>query len=451
MKKHSIFFFLFLFCLSLAAQQQLENINSPFELKPLSIEEEMALKKLPELKLPEQYKNKNLPAVVDNSTQPYMRQVFQQSGLCCGQAAGIGYNFTYEVDRKRNLPANTNDNLYPTHFTWNWMHGGQGWYGVSYLHSFQILKHCGNMNVTEYGGGLATGGAERWISGYDEYYSGMTNRISDAYQIYVGSPEGLDVFKQWIYDHHEGASAGGVGSFYSQYMSVSNTLPSGTPEAGKYVLTTFGGSANHAQTIVGYNDSIRWDYNNDGQYTNDIDINNDGVVNMKDWEIGGFKMVQSYGGVPNWGDQGYAYMMYKTVADRLGQGGIWNNCVHVLHVKENCEPQATVKVNLTHDSRDKLKIVVGLTNNTASGSPQHILEYPIFNYQAGNQYMQGGSSINTNKTIEFGLDISPLLGEVELDQDVKIFLRVNKFFFCYQLYEWYGRVCMSTNQCAHFQ
>jgi hypothetical protein len=414
----------------LSAQQGLNDNTVPppaHELMPLSASEEKALMELPKLELPMEYKSKDLPAVVDNSTQPYMRQAFQQTGLCCGQAAGIGYNYTYEIDRIRDVPANTNDNLYPTHFTWNWMHGGYGWYGVSYLHSFQILKHCGNVNVTDYGGSLAYGGAERWMSGYDNYYNGMSNRINNVYRIDVGTPEGLEVFKHWINDHLEGAAVGGVGSFYSQYMAVSNKLPAGTPEEGKYVLTYFGGSANHAQTIVGYNDSIRWDYNGDGQYTNHIDINNDGEVNMKDWEIGGFKMVQSYGGVPNWGDQGFAYMMYKTVADRLGQGGIWNHSIHVLDVKEDCNPQATMKVTLTHTSRNKLKVVAGLSNNPGLLSPQYILEYPIFNYQSGNQYMQGGTSNPANMTIEFGLDISPLLSMVNLGQDVKFYLQVFEY------------------------
>ncbi len=393
----------------------------------LSSAELDALKKIPILKLPEQYKSKSLPGMVDNSTQPYMREVFQQHMYCCGQAAGVAYNFTYEMDRMRDLPANTNDNLYPTHFTWNWMNSGYGYYGVSFLHSFQVLKHCGNMNVTDYGGSLSFGGESRWISGYNEYYRGMTNRINDAFQIQVGTPEGLETFKNWINDHLDGSAVGGVGSFYSQYMSASNTLPAGTPEAGKYVLTYFGGSANHAQTIVGYNDSIRWDYNNDGQYTNDIDINNDGQVTMKDWEIGGFKMVQSYGGVPGWGDQGYAYMMYKTVADKLGEGGIWNNSVFVLDVKESCDPQATMKVTLTHTKRDRLKVVAGVSNDLLSVHPQHILEFPILNYQGGGQYMQGGWSPPENKTIEFGLDISPLLSEINLGQDVKFFLQVYEY------------------------
>lgn len=430
MKKDYLLGIILLMTISLAAQQNNRltiDPQAPNELKPLSQEEEILLKQLPKLIPPPEYKSRSLPAVVDNSTQPYMRQAFQQAGLCCGQAAGIGYNFTYEMDRERNVPANINDNLYPTHFTWNWMHGGNGWYGVSYLHSFLILRHCGNVNVTDYGGSLSYGGPERWMTGYDNYYLGMGNRINGVYQIHVGTPEGLEIFKHWINDHLEGAAVGGVGSFYSQYMSASNTLPAGTPEAGKYVLTYFGGSANHAQTIVGYNDSIRWDYNSDGQYTNHIDINGDGVVNMKDWEIGGFKMVQSYGGVPGWGDEGFAYMMYKTVADVLGGGGIWNNCVHVLDAKETCEPQATMKVTLTHDSRNQIKVVAGLANNISATAPQFILEYPIFNYQSGNQYMQGGTSNSANKTIEFGLDISPLLGEIALDQNVKFFLQVYEY------------------------
>lgn len=425
MKKHFIRVLISLFLISgwMTGTAQ----NSTLQLSPLSKAEQKKLRKLPRLQLPEQYRNKNLPAVVDNSTQPYMREAFQQSGLCCGQAAGVAYNYTYEIDRLRDLPADINDNLYPTHFTWNWMHGGYGWYGVSYLHSFQVLRWCGNVNVTDYGGSLAAGGADRWMSGYDSYYNGMSNRISSVYQINVGTPEGLDIFKHWINDHLDGSDVGGVGSFYSQYMSATNTLPAGTPEAGKYVLTSFGGSANHAQTIVGYNDSIRWDYNNDGQYTNDIDINGDGEVDMKDWEIGGFKMVQSYGGVPGWGDQGYAYMMYKTVADELGQGGIWNHCVHVLYAKEDVDPQATMKVSLKHDSRDKLKVVAGLSNNVGSAAPEYIMEFPIFNYQGGDQFMQGGWSNPDNRTIEFGLDISPLLSVANLNQDVKFFLQVYEY------------------------
>ncbi|MBU2650520.1 MAG: T9SS type A sorting domain-containing protein [Bacteroidetes bacterium] len=395
-------------------------------LPALSQWEEKQLMSLPELSLPERYRSMSLPSSVDNSTQPYFRPVFNQSGYCCGQASGIAYNFTYEVDRVRSLPANIPDNQYPTHFSWNWWNSGYGYYGVSYLHSFRLLKKYGMPNVTDYGGTLAYGGEQRWMSGYNEYYNGMHNRINNAYQIYVGDPDGLETLKHWLYDHLEGSPVGGVASFYAQYMSPQAQLPAGTPEAGKWVIISFGGSPNHAMTIVGYNDSIRYDYNGDGQYTNHIDINNDGTVNMKDWEIGGFKMANSYGGVPNWGNQGFAYMMYKTVADKLGSGGIWNHCVHVLDAKQNCNPQLTMKVTLKHDCREQIKVRAGLNTDIIQSFPEILLEFPMFDYQGACMYMQGGNSVEENKTIEFGLDITSLLSYINSGDTAKFFLQVQE-------------------------
>jgi hypothetical protein len=394
-----------------------------FTLSPLTLQEEAQLQCLPELKMPPGYGSRDLPYMVDNSTQIYMRPAFQQDGLCCGQASAIGYNFTYEMSRERDLNANLPQNQYVTHFAWNFMNGGEGWYGVSYLHSIQILKEFGMPNVVDYGGALGFGGPKRWMSGYTLYYNSMHNRITNAYQIPVGTPEGLLVLKHWLHSHLEDSPIGGIASFYAQYMSATDVLPAGTPEAGKYVLTNFGGSPNHAMTIVGYNDSIRWDYNNDGQYTNDIDINGDNVVDMKDWETGGFKMVQSYGGGPNWGNGGYAYMMYKTVADVLGNGGIWNHCVHVLDVKETYDPKLTAKIIIKHSLRKMIKVNVGISNNVTLAKPQITLGFPIYDYQGGDNFMQGGSS-EEDKTIEFGLDLSKLLSYINLNQPVKVFLQV---------------------------
>jgi hypothetical protein len=412
-----------IFGLMTASNAQEECPGGAAFLSPLSIHEEIQLQCLPELKLPPGYGNRELPYMVDNSTQIYMRPAYNQDGLCCGQASAIGYNFTYEMSRERDLNASLVENQYPTHFSWNFMNGGEGYYGVSYLHSLQILKEYGMPDVIDYGGTLSYGGPSRWMSGYTEYYNGMHNRITNAYQIQGGTPEGLLVIKHWLHSHLDSSDVGGIASFYAQYMAASQTLPPGTPEAGKYVLTTFGGSPNHAMTIVGYNDSIRWDYNSDGQYTNNMDINGDDVVDMKDWEIGGFKMVQSYGGVPNWGNQGYAYMMYKTIADNLGNGGIWNHCVHVLDVKETCDPKMTAKIVLKHNRRDVIKVLAGISNDTGLDRPQVILGYPIYDYQGGNHYMQGGST-EADKTIEFGLDLSKLLSDIMLNQEIKIFLQV---------------------------
>ena len=155
---------------------------------------------------------------------------------------------------------------------------------------------------------------------------------------------------------------GGVANFYANAPYSMPTLPSGTPEAGKYVVTSWGG-ANHAMTIGGYNDEICYDYNNDGQYTNTIDINNDGEVNVRDWEIGGFKFNNTYSGGPSWGNSGFCYMTYKGCADPSGNGGIWNNSLHVQFAKEYTEPQLTAKVSLKHIARKMVRVRVGVSTD----------------------------------------------------------------------------------------
>lgn len=361
-----------------------------------------------------------LPIVLDNSTLPFFRPAYNQDGLSCGQASFVGYLFTYEINRLRNLPGNVPANQYPTHFAWNWVNGGNGWYGASYFHSADMLRHVGTPNVETYGG-MSAGGGARWMSGYNNYYHAMQNRIHDAYSIDVSTVEGLQILKHFLNDHLDGSENGGVATFYANPPPLYN-LPAGTPEAGKKVAISWS-SANHAMTIVGYHDSIRWDYNNDGQYTNHLDINGDGLVDLRDWEIGGLKMVNSYGGVPNWGDGGFCYMMYKTIADPYGGGGIWNNTVNVVKAKSNTEPQLTMKVNLKHDVREQIKVTAGLSLDPSATSPSIEMDFPIFHYQGDQRPMQGAFN-EESKTIEFGLDITSLLSLVPSGQTARYFLRV---------------------------
>ena len=393
---------------------------------PLSYYDSVYIATLPVLELPESYKGTNaplLPAMVDNSTQPFMRPVYNQAGYSCGQASLVGYNFTYEMNYVRNTSADEPANQHPTHFTWNWMNAANYYGGVSYYHSMEVLRHVGDPSVQDYGG-MSSGGEKRWMSGYGLYYNAMHNRIRDAYNIRTDTYDGFMTLKHWIHSHLENASVGGVASFYANQPSL-HVFPGGTPEAGKHVCIGWASSASHALCIVGYNDSVRWDYNADGYYTNDLDINGDGKVTMKDWEVGGFKFVNSYGGVPNWGDSGYCYMMYKTVADIFGEGGIWNNTVNVLKPKYDCSPQLTMKVSLTYTCRNQLRITAGISDNVNATVPAFVMSFPIFNYQGGCLYMQGGST-EADKTIEFGLDITPLLNYIQPGQQAKFFLQVEE-------------------------
>lgn len=368
------------------------------------------------------YKSKELPYFLDNSTQPYFRPLFEQVASECGQYASIGFNFTYEINYTRNTAANVPENQFPTHYTYNFMNGGFGWHGVSYFHSFEIAKINGHPSITDFGSNNECG-PSYWMNGYDSYYNGMSNKIDEVYQIPVGNEEGLMTLKNWLHNHLTGDDVGGIACFYSATPWNLNTLPSNSPEAGKRVITEFKYPASHASTITGYHDSIRYDYNQDGQFTNHLDINEDGKIDMRDWEIGGLKFTDSYQGGTSWADSGFCYMMYKTLADRLGEGGIWNNVAHVVRVKENYEPLISMKVKLDYNCRDKIKIMAGISDSPGMSFPQHTMGFPIYDFQGACQFMQGGWEPEA-KTIELGLDITPLLGRIKSNEEALFFLHI---------------------------
>ncbi|MFZ4399037.1 MAG: T9SS type A sorting domain-containing protein [Bacteroidales bacterium] len=399
--------------------------NYPLITKPIPVFDSIRMINIPPLEVPAFYKSVNssfLPSSIDNSIQAYFRPITWQSGYECGQTAGIAFVFTYEIDRLRNIPANIPANQYPTHFSWNFLNDAYNYKGVSFFDTWEITRTCGTPNIVDYGGGLNTGGEKRWMTGYQSYYNGMKNRISGVYSIRCDTPEGLSVLKNWFNDHLDGSSLGGIACMYAQYCAPDATLPSGTPEAGKALISSWGASPSHAWTIAGYNDSIRYDYNNDGLYTNNIDINGDGIVNMKDWEIGGLKIANGYAGT-GWGNGGFSYMMYKSLAENISNGGIWNYSVFVVKAKQTQTPLLTMKVSLKHNRRNQIKVMVGVNPNQNADRPSIRMEYPIFNYHGDTLGMQGDLT-EIGKTIEFGLDITPLLSEIDIAQPAKFFLEV---------------------------
>jgi hypothetical protein len=399
--------------------------NNPESMFILTAQDSILAASVPKLELPDEYKvrgGRDLPPVVNNANTPYLRPIFTQENYAnCGQSSGIAYNFTYEINRARGVPSDNESTQYTPQFTWNFMNGGNGWYGVSYFHSFEILKSVGNPSVEEYGG-MFYGGGKRWMSGYEAYRNTMNNRIAEVYSIDISTIEGINTLKYWLYDHLEGDTCGGIASFYTYSAWGSSTLPSGTPEGGKHVIVYWRVPAGHALTIVGYNDSIRFDFNNDGRYTNDEDINGDGVVDLKDWEIGGFLFVNSYG--EQWLDSGFCYAMYSTFGHKYGDGGIWNQTVNVLKVKPYYQPTLGLKLKLKHNSRNKLKVLAGISSDVNSNYPEHVIDFPILNYQGGNKLMKGLDTLPDPDELEVELDITPLLSFVDPDEPARYFVQV---------------------------
>ncbi|MBN1130579.1 MAG: T9SS type A sorting domain-containing protein [Chitinispirillaceae bacterium] len=340
------------------------------------------------------------PTRVDNTLLPAFRPIFSQKGGSCAMASSIGYVFTYEINTLRKLPANVLENQYPYDFTYNFCNSGSGSNGSMPTQGFEIAQLCGIPDAKTYGG-FGLGVHNQWISGYDKYFAGMANRALNKFTIKVNTVAGITQMRQWFNDHGTGTENGGCMVFcYNSSGSTTISLAAGTPEAGKKALVKFGTSGGHAVSIAGYDDSVRYDYNGDGKYTNDVDINSDGVVNIKDWEIGAMYMVNSWG--TSFGNSGKIYVPYKLCAD---VGGLWSNLVYGMRVDQAVtKPRFTYKVSMSHTNRSLIRIRAGYANNgtatAATGTP--VTFGKAFNYAGGVYPMQG---INSNP-IEIGLDVS---------------------------------------------
>lgn len=417
--------------ISLFAQQIRQDIylDSLYAIAPqlISEKEQLMLQDLPVFRMDANQRNTTIPYYIDNAQTFYFPYIFYQSALECGQASTLTYLFTYElaVRRNRYVLFDTPYNKYhiPSYFAWNFCNGGSS-SGVSAMDTWQVIRTAGSPFTPDWGDTYSAGGPSKWISGYNKYYNGMQNRIVDMYAIPTNTEEGILTLKHWIANHCSDDPQGGMAHFYCTYQGTNGTLPAGTPEAGKAVMTTFSFYVNHSQTIVGYNDSIRYDYNMDGLYTNNIDINNDGVVNVKDWEIGGVIFCNSFG--TNWGNGGFAYLPYKKLAEtHTENGGIWNACVYIVHIRDEVFPQITYKATIKHDKRNMISLTAGINPDLNATSPSQTIGFNVFNYQGGALYMQGGST-EADKTLELGLDVTPLLNYMEPNVPYKFFLGVSE-------------------------
>lgn len=410
---------------SLVSQQLPDQVRFYSPLPGQRALDSLIASRIPVLSLPSDAPAATLPDSLNNAAYKWFPGILNQhSYFACQQYCGTAYTFGYEMNRLRDADGKIDGNKYPPHYMWNFFNEGEQYVGVNFLHSFHAMMEQGHMTNADYGADtsqLETG----WITGYDKYYRAMKHRIRNIFSIPVNSVEGIQTLKQYLYDHLDGSSTGGIACFTaSSPNGYGPFLPENTPEAGKLIQVNWLPYPTHGMAVVGYHDSIRYDINEDGQYTNDIDINGDGIVDARDWEIGGFRLANSYG--PWWADQGYFYVLYHAMASEFEEGGVWNNSVYVVEPDPDYTPLLTVKIDLEHPRRNQLNILAGVSTDPEADYPDHLINPLIFSNQGGPLYMQGFDSLPEQARLEFGLDVTPLLSFLPSGSEAKFFLIVEE-------------------------
>jgi len=345
---------------------------------------------------------------VNNAKLSAFRPIFNQSGNCCSQASGVAYHFTYEWNLLKGTSANKPENQFPSHYTWTFLNHGNNW-GSWYFDGWDYIIENGVPTIADYGSIDAGGDQTFWMSGYDKYKRGIDKRVTEYKTIKVNTWEGLNTLRRWMQDHNRDDKHGGLATFSALSAGYKmRNAPSGTEDAGAKIITSWGVGGAHAMTFVGYNDDICFDYNGDGKYTNNIDINKDGVVNLKDSEKGALIIANSWG--KSWGDQGFCYLMYNACARDENHGGLQNsNLVHIINVQEKpvLDIEYSLKVKMTHSNRGAMKISLGYNSDLLAEEPSKIYEYYMFNKDGGG-YGLHGNTLPADEPFEFGLDFTKL-------------------------------------------
>ena len=398
-------------------------------------------------------KSPPLPTFFSNADKKYLRDVFNQQGSSCAQAAGIGFHYTYAINLLNDTDAKVKSNQFPYLFTWNFLNGGSSEGGSSYLEGWELANENGIADTITWASGLASGSNyyTQWMTGYDRYLAGLLNRYVEFGKIDVSILEGIETLKYWIKDLGQGAPVGGMATFSVNCLQpMWNTallrVPTESPyEAGKAIVPAWGATGGHAMNIIGWHDSVFFDVNGDGQFTKDVDITKDGIVDIRDWEQGAWLVLNSWG--PGYEDNGYYYMLYRTGAlepgnaypneDQQGDGLISQDSLQLnnggfssgkkvytclgVGLSAEIKQQFTYKVIVSHDQRDQISLLAGVSNDTADTEPEVSQRFNVFNYQGGAHAIAGQ---NTSSPLEIGFDVRDLLNNVDVKK-AKFFLMID--------------------------
>lgn len=366
-----------------------------------------------------------LPSSADNTIHPYLRPVFNQLGSSCGNACGTGNVFTYEMCALRSVEASKTENQFAYLYTHHFLNEGSSDGGTyhDFTDAWDIAMENGIPTVDIWGG-FEDGFPAKWMSGYSKYFSAMKNRIEQYDSVRITGPSSLDTIKQWLLDHGDGSPYGGVAVVTGNFWSLTQENIKTGPHTGEKIILGFGANLNspHAITVVGYDDSVRYDLNGDGFCTNDKDINGDNKIDMKDWETGALRIVNTWGS--SFGNGGFAFLPYWTLVEVPEKGGsISENNIFFCKVRKDVTIKAALKVQINSDHRNQMALSVGISEDLKAQSPSKTKGYKKQFTYAGGDLPMGGSK--NSKSIEVGLDITDLIDSIGNPSQYRAFLIVD--------------------------
>jgi len=386
-----------------------------------------------------------LPLSVDNSQKTWFPYIYNQgpSGSCV-HVSEVFYTFTYELNRKYNREAGDGENnlanLFHPLYSYNYLNNGYVSTFTGRRDGFKIARDCGVPDWLTFDDPALSSTStmyKYWMTGYDKYKAGMGNTISKTmFQFpFTSNDVFLNNIKHWLNDHCNASTSGGlatIGIFTIPW--VISPIQSGTYATQNYIkqLGVNGIGSGHQMTICGYDEDVKIDWGGggtaanpqpDGQFRNDNDNNHDGVFDIRDYEIGAFKVANSWGTILDWsdGNDGFIWMPYCLFYPTNPGFNGWEaeSCDVYGETGEMPQPDINLKINLEHDKRDHIKCSTGYATAANYTTPvSWDMLYHLSN-QGGFNPMRGCYS----GPIDMGIAFSHLYNPADVG---KVFFKVTE-------------------------
>lgn len=350
---------------------------------------------------------KNYVSAVDNSLDDYFPDIHSQGSIgSCAAWGSVYYTFTHEMNRflgRKTTPENTFNPL----FIYNLEKGGVNG-GSTAEKAFEYLSvvGCATLKtVPDYNKNYVTQNpsSEVWHEASNYRLSGFFHfvNLGDDYTR-ITSPDDpdLDALKTMLRNGHIACFSGHISGFSYSRLKACSDPAINREKVDEWVVTATPNSlGGHVMTIVGYDDNIWTDINDNGQ--------------IDSGEMGALKMANSWG---NWKNAGFCWIAYDALNRYSVVPGMEDAGSRVPTCDDICTPVITkgkasniylkytlnscnrkdsyLKVKATRKSDGQtyfVKTIPNFTKGTASGE--------VLNYEGGTGYGDGTFVIDLDTVV----------------------------------------------------
>ena len=244
--------------------------------------------------------NVNLPTYCDLSETSYFPQIGSQIGGSCASWSTTYYQFTYEANKLNNVNTKEhNETAYSPVYTFSFLNGGENVGSYNY-EAYNFLKENGALRLSDCS---LDDNLYSWSTNTEAMIEALNTRVKNDYEATVNvlnASENLNEIKQLLYgtDGTDGKilAINTTHFFGWKYKKAINPETNKSEWIATHSVETKVNDA-HAMTVVGYNDNI-W-----------CDINDNGSVD--DGELGAFKVANSHG--EGYRNSGYVWVAYDAL------------------------------------------------------------------------------------------------------------------------------------------